>query len=197
MDENVDRPPKLRCSQCGGWKDETEFPRSPSKVKRGGYGQYCKPCHCERTKRYQKKLQAGGRCKSCGQENPTEYGNCLSCRERANASRRKHNQELKLEVFKAYGGAECACCGEERLEFLSIDHIDNSGANHRKRIGKGGLYSSLRKSNYPGGYRVLCMNCNFALGRFGYCPHEWDKLYPMIYAEQDIDLTQWKEAIAL
>jgi hypothetical protein len=22
------------------------------------------------------------------------------------------------------------------------------------------------------GYRVLCMNCNFALGHSGYCPHQ-------------------------
>jgi hypothetical protein len=30
----------------------------------------------------------------------------------------------------------------------------------------------LRQNSYPTGYRVLCHNCNFALGHYGYCPHK-------------------------
>jgi hypothetical protein len=33
------------------------------------------------------------------------------------------------------------------------------------------LYLYLRANHYPLGYRVLCMNCNFAIGHYGYCPH--------------------------
>jgi hypothetical protein len=33
------------------------------------------------------------------------------------------------------------------------------------------LYLWLKQNNYPPGFRVLCMNCNFAIGHSGYCPH--------------------------
>jgi len=33
------------------------------------------------------------------------------------------------------------------------------------------IYEYLKSNNYPLGYRVLCMNCNFAIGVYGYCPH--------------------------
>lgn len=35
-------------------------------------------------------------------------------------------QELKREVLKVYGGV-CSCCGENRIEFLTIDHVNNDG----------------------------------------------------------------------
>lgn len=79
---------------------------------------------------------------------------------------------LKLETMTAYGG-QCACCGEGRMEFLSIDHIHGGGNKHRKTLPTGlGFYRYLKKSGWPiGDYRVLCMNCNFSLGHAGYCPH--------------------------
>lgn len=77
-------------------------------------------------------------------------------------------------MFEAYGGAFCACCGEAHIEFLSIDHINDDGAAHRKTF-KGSLHRWLAKHNFPPGYRVLCMNCNWVRGRFGYCPHEWER----------------------
>lgn len=84
-------------------------------------------------------------------------------------------RKRRLDVFEAYGGAVCACCQEDNYEFLTIDHIDGSGAKHRRAIKKmpGGsdIYFWLKKHNFPPGFRVLCMNCNFALGYHGYCPH--------------------------
>lgn len=94
---------------------------------------------------------------------------------------KKENRERwilrKIEVFNAYGGCKCKCCGESNLECLSIDHINNDGAAHRKELtgnardGRN-LYIWLQKNNYPPGFQVLCMNCNFAKGHFGQCPHE-------------------------
>lgn len=74
----------------------------------------------------------------------------------------------------AYGGAFCWCCGETRDEFLTFDHMHNNGAAHRREIGTAtqSLMIWLRRNNYPNGFRVLCMNCNFAIGIKGYCPHE-------------------------
>ncbi len=93
--------------------------------------------------------------------------------------RRKLDQmyqaKLKAAVMNAYGGPKCACCAEEHIEFLSIDHINGGGNEARRKEGhRGGnqFYRQLRKQGFPPGYRVLCMNCNFALGHAGYCPHQ-------------------------
>lgn len=89
-------------------------------------------------------------------------------------ARQQEFRELKLETYNAYGGAFCRCCGDTHIEFLSIDHIAGGGAKHRKANGIAGgvdLYQWLKEHNFPSGFRVLCMNCNCSLGRYGYCPH--------------------------
>lgn len=83
-------------------------------------------------------------------------------------------RRLRIEVLTHYGGdpVVCACCGEDNLEFMTIDHINGGGNRHRKRLGNNMLvYRELRRLGYPAGYRVLCMNCNHSLGHYGYCPH--------------------------
>lgn len=82
---------------------------------------------------------------------------------------------LKINTMEKYGGAYCACCGEDHFEFLSIDHINGGGSKHRRELKSSGksynMYQWLRANNYPEGFRVLCMNCNCAMGLYGYCPH--------------------------
>jgi len=86
---------------------------------------------------------------------------------------RNERQQIKLIALIKYSKnpPECICCGEKELSFLTIDHIRGGGTRHRKNI-KTGIYRWLKKMNYPRGYRVLCMNCNFAIGIFGFCPHQ-------------------------
>ncbi len=88
----------------------------------------------------------------------------------------EYNRNLKKEIIKEYGG-KCTCCGEDTPEFLSIDHINNNGKEHREKIGSGNsLYRWLRKLNYPkNNYQLLCFNCNMAKGFFGICPHQKNK----------------------
>lgn len=99
-----------------------------------------------------------------------------SIRPQLREGKHKWYQQLKGEVFEKYGGPVCACCGVTHIEFLSIDHSEGNGAAHRAEVngdprnGKN-LYVWLRKNNFPPGFRVLCMNCNFSLGHHGYCPH--------------------------
>jgi len=73
--------------------------------------------------------------------------------------------ERKSDVMRHYSGEppHCVMCGESRLICLSIDHVNGGGTKHIKKIGGGGstLYSWLRKNNYPKGFQVLCMNCQF------------------------------------
>lgn len=81
----------------------------------------------------------------------------------------------KLFVLQKYSQAipSCACCGELEIKFLSIDHINGGGNKHRKKIGGGsGFYLWLKNHKFPKGYQVLCLNCNFAKGLYGVCPHK-------------------------
>src|SRR6266480_2952457 len=89
---------------------------------------------------------------------------------------KKYRMKVRMDVLTHYGGNPplCACCNEAHLEFLVIDHIVGGGtkerkANINKRAGWA-FYVHLRMMNYPVGYRVLCDNCNSALGFYGYCP---------------------------
>ena len=93
-------------------------------------------------------------------------------RDRCNQLNRESNYRLKDEVFDAYGG-KCACCGETRKEYLSIDHIDGNGNKQKREIGVAGsddLYRWLRQNNYPEGFQVLCFNCNCGKGSYSVCP---------------------------
>ena len=73
---------------------------------------------------------------------------------------------LKKTVLTLYGDGKCACviCGEDRIECLSIDHINGNGKRHRDSIGLGSggnFYLWLRTQGYPDGYQTMCMNCQF------------------------------------
>lgn len=90
-------------------------------------------------------------------------------------------RKLREEVFAAYGGKRCSCCGESEPLFLTIDHVSNNGAEMRKNgtHGRSGtaFYQWLRKSGFPSGFQVLCMNCNHGKHRNGgKCPHKSKKV---------------------
>ena len=81
-----------------------------------------------------------------------------------------NRRHLRMEVLLSYGG-QCACCGESRYEFLSMDHINGGGNAHRKELGSSEMvYRWLRANDYPAGFQVLCHNCNMARSFYGYCP---------------------------
>jgi hypothetical protein len=85
---------------------------------------------------------------------------------------RRYYRELKERVIAAYGG-KCECCSDSHFEFLTIDHIDGGGTKDRAKNAGAGFYARLEKQGFPKGpYRLLCMNCNFAIGKYGHCPHQ-------------------------
>ncbi len=94
---------------------------------------------------------------------------------------RNHAYYLKRKVFVLghYGATplRCACCGDSHIEFLTLDHVNNDGAAHRKEIGAGQIYDWLIDNGFPAGFQVLCMNCNFAKGksRDHVCPHQLER----------------------
>jgi len=87
---------------------------------------------------------------------------------------KESNRRLTNEVIDSYGG-KCACCGETRKEYLSIDHISGNGRKHKREIGAEDskeFYRWLRQNNYPEGFQVLCFNCNCGKGNYSVCPHD-------------------------
>lgn len=88
----------------------------------------------------------------------------------------EQRQALKAEMVAAYGGC-CACCGERAIEFLTVDHVNRNGNEHRKQIGgQSYLYKLLKELGWPKDeYRCLCMNCNFAMRLGRTCPHQLKK----------------------
>lgn len=79
-------------------------------------------------------------------------------------------QRRRDAVFAYYGGA-CACCGETTKEFLTVDHVGGGGRKHRARIKGHDMYRWLIKNRFPFGFRLLCMNCNWATKNGKPCPH--------------------------
>ena len=139
-------------------------------------------------------------CTKCGSEGPfwnmtaTKDGLdywCTSCRKALNIQWRKDNPErnrelgrnnqydrysrLKREFVDAYGGA-CTCCGEMEIHFLTIEHLDGLPDYHKRQDGKRKpgltLFSLIKEEGYPDDYTVLCMNCNYSKGHYGFCPHQ-------------------------
>lgn len=125
--------------------------------------------------------QAWKQCTHCRQTRPVYdfyvrrnggdgYRNqCKDCMNLRMAKRRLHNKET---VINHYGG-QCACCGVQDLVFLAIDHIEEDGAEHRRKIGRSpgqGFYSWLVQNDFPSGFQALCHNCNWAK-YMGGCPH--------------------------
>ena len=83
-----------------------------------------------------------------------------------------YSRRLRLECLYVYGG-RCMCCGEDREQFLTLDHVNGGGYAHGKRVGRGlAIYRDLRHRGWPkDGYQLLCMNCNWAKRRGSVCPH--------------------------
>ena len=134
------------CATCGTpLTAENAVWRSPP---RHGLQSWCRPCCNARSLEYQR----------------------LHPEQRRTTDRRCR-EKLKDEVIRAYGG-KCECCGETTPEFLAIDHRHGGGTQHRKTVSSPtALRRLVIRQGFPDTYRLLCHNCNQAIGWFGSCPH--------------------------
>ena len=88
----------------------------------------------------------------------------LSHKKEISLRNREANQKLKAEVLEHYG-KECNYCGITDIRALQVDHINDNGADERRKLGLttfAGVifYRWLRKQGWPDGYQILCANCN-------------------------------------
>ena len=92
-------------------------------------------------------------------------------RKRLLGNSRRYHLKIRMTIIEHYGG-KCACCSEDRIEFLVLDHINGGGGKERRLLGSRQVYLYVIKNKFPDRYRILCHNCNAALKFYGYCPHK-------------------------
>lgn len=93
-------------------------------------------------------------------------------REATSVKSAQYRAGLRSKALDAYG-RQCACCGESIERFLTLDHVDGSGAEHRREVGRGDTLNKwLKRNGYPSGFQTLCVNCNSGRAvNGGGCPH--------------------------
>lgn len=149
-----------RCTICKNIKSASEF-RVRNTIK-GWLNSECKSCSKARFKKYYREHH-------------------IEMKARAIAYHNKWKEKRFQEVLNALGRV-CACCGEARQGFLTVDHINNDGYKERvnnsnARAGRA-LWSKVRREGYPKDrYRILCYNCNCGRARMKdkICPHEKER----------------------
>lgn len=176
-----------RCSSCREKHNSRSRQRKERRKKQGlcpcgnlvadGFVS-CAGCRKKAASRHENKVLSStlnNRCKRCNSDTNEIF--CANCKQVLRDQKKKCRQKLKKSVMSHYGG-ECSCCGESELAFLTIDHIENNGSEHRKSLPDSKFstgerfYRWLRDNNYPDGFQVLCMNCNFGKHlNNGVCPH--------------------------
>lgn len=120
----------------------------------------CKACR-DRVARRKQSRRISGKCPRCGADPVPSQIRCAGCKARANRNELNKQRTAKAEAIQHYGGV-CVECGECEPMFLTIDHINGGGGQHRKKLNKyGGLFFVwLKRNGFPEGYRTLCFNCN-------------------------------------
>lgn len=82
--------------------------------------------------------------------------------------RKDKRRSATIKVFNHYGNV-CGTCGISDHDVLTIDHINQDGAEHRKRDGIGlsgrNFHQWLVANGFPEGFRTLCFNCNMKAWR--------------------------------
>ena len=86
----------------------------------------------------------------------------------------ERNWEYRLRVLSHYSNEtmRCACCAQDEVLFLTIDHVKDDGAAHRRQTRNANIYSWIVRQGFPPGFQILCITCNLAKGWYGRCPHK-------------------------
>lgn len=155
----------LQTKWCGGCKKDKSLSEFYTH-RTHGYQTQCKPCmnaarHRSKFKRrdYYNRVQ-------------TEW-RAAGGKEAYNTKRRDAYRALREEFIAAYGG-KCVCCKERHHEFLTLEHKNHDGKQHRQQMGSSlNLFKQLKQLGWPKkDYELRCMNCNWGTRFGGICPHK-------------------------
>lgn len=143
-------------------------------------GYSCEICLLRRKVNNIKRIESGI-CICCGNGSVKGTTMCQKHLDLLRSRSKKINEKKRRATVEVYGG-KCVCCGESQYEFLTFDHINNDGAEHRRKLkseGKSRQASAIHEwaieNNYPDTLQLLCWNCNLAKEKFGVCPHQSKK----------------------
>lgn len=76
-------------------------------------------------------------------------------------------RRVKRSLIDRYGG-KCVACGITELAVLTLDHIDDHGAEERRSGSRGfSWYNKLQREGLRDDLQVLCMNCQFRKRNYG------------------------------
>jgi hypothetical protein len=159
------------CSRCGERKTVEDFPTK-------GVDYWCTACRNSYSlKRYhERRAKLNAEIRRAERLSKMNADKLAAFKAKVNAENIDRRNAVRDVVYRAYGGYKCACCGETEKLFLSIDHVNNDGAEHKRsmKLNTGEqLHRWLIRNNFPDGFQVLCMNCNWGKHRNnGVCPHQ-------------------------
>jgi hypothetical protein len=126
---------------------------------------YCRKCTAATAKRSKKQRSEAvrkGICYICGSVvSKTNYYLCEKHRLSTNKYQRKLSLRKKIEVLTYYGkrGTLQCCwrgCNIQDVDMLTLDHVFNDGAKHRRRLGRTGIPYSVIAKSFPDGFQTLC-----------------------------------------
>ena len=142
------------------------------------------------TDRMRQRRKGMGMCVDCGVTPPAlERQRCQTCLTKRNLSTKRWYEQdvdharasltqrrrvIRLEVLAHYGGV-CVCCGENTEAFLTLDHVNDDGAAHKRELkchGGTAMYHYAKRAGYPPTLQLLCWNCNAAKHYYKQCPHQ-------------------------
>ena len=161
------------CAGCGKTKHVSEFGTQLDKA--DGLTYSCKDCKNGRSRKWKKKNR-----KSVYEYNKVykeEHKEQLKkawhkwAKKTGYYKKEKVNRSKIKERFIRMYGTVCSCCGESRKEFLTLEHIHGQIGVKIKESGSKAYTKAVAKYD-PEVYDLLCMNCNFSRGKYGYCPHD-------------------------
>lgn len=132
------------------------------------------------------KSKAGWTASSCHPDRPVlANGLCAKCyrkgrydkdpetaQRQARETGARTRKRLREQLIEAYGG-KCSCpkCPETNPAFLTLEHVNGTGKEHRAQVGRH-AYADLRRRGFPKeGYTLLCWNCNCLTRGGKTCPH--------------------------
>ncbi len=89
-----------------------------------------------------------------------------------------YSMQYRVDLIKKYQyiniELKCACCGQVKdYHFMTIDHLNNNGAEHKKVGGFHNIPIYVLGHGIEEKYKlaIMCWDCNASLAFYGFCPH--------------------------
>ncbi len=114
---------------------------------------------------------ANGGCIDCNNVALPGGSRCRRCCDKRSAEKRRHRLRIRELVISHLGG-KCEFCGASILMFLTVDHKNGDGNEHRRMVKNRYICLELYRRLLVGDdiraeFRVLCWNCNSARFIYG------------------------------